>query len=83
MWPTGYLPSWSAPTGGTDKTGMPTEKHRLAEDPPLEMLTSETRRLGPPSSPLAVDFNTLSATMRPQHHDVCPLRYALTSYGSL
>ena len=62
---------------------MPTEKRRLAEDPPLEVLTSETRRLEPPPSSLAVDSNTLFATMRPQHHDVCPLRYALTEYGSL
>jgi len=53
MWPTGYLPSWSAPTGGTDKPGMPTEKRRLANDPPLEMLTSKTRRLwGRPPAPL-------------------------------
>ena len=31
MWPTTFLPSWSAPTGGTDKPGKPSEKRRLAD----------------------------------------------------
>ena len=31
MWPTAYLPSFSAPTGGTDKPGKPLEKRRLAD----------------------------------------------------
>ena len=76
MWPTAYLPSWSAPTGGTDKPGKPHEKRRLADGSAPRDIYERNQPSGAPSGPLAVDFNSLSGPMRPQHHDVCPVRYA-------
>ena len=83
MWPTAFLPSWSAPTGGTDKPGKPQEKRRLADGSAPRDVCERNDAHGAPSGPPAVDFNTLSGPMRPQHSDVCPTRYELVPYGSL
>lgn len=83
VWPTAFLPSYSAPMGGRDKPGKITEKRRLADGSAPCDVYERNQPEGPPDGPLAVDFNTLAGPMRPRPQDsVRTTAYVVTPYGS-